>query len=85
MPPPPRPSSVRSSSASRRIVSQPTAPRPVDRAPDSSTSEQRSPRERLPLRPRHTRSESEKKELLRLVMPNVDALQERFKAMGLGL
>ncbi|BGP37257.1 hypothetical protein JCM10449v2_001162 [Rhodotorula kratochvilovae] len=34
---------------------------------------------------RHTRTEGEKKELLRRVMPNVDALEERFRAMGLGL
>ncbi|POY70841.1 hypothetical protein BMF94_6254 [Rhodotorula taiwanensis] len=34
-------------------------------------------------RSKHLRSEWEKKELLRQVMPNVDALQERFRAMGL--
>ncbi|KPV76995.1 uncharacterized protein RHOBADRAFT_51965 [Rhodotorula graminis WP1] len=32
-----------------------------------------------------TRTELEKKELLRRVMPNVDALEDRFRAMGLGL
>ncbi|ORY80762.1 cell division control protein 14, SIN component-domain-containing protein [Leucosporidium creatinivorum] len=32
---------------------------------------------------RTTRTEKEKKELLRRVMPNVDALEERFRAMGL--
>ncbi|TNY17494.1 Proteophosphoglycan ppg4 [Rhodotorula diobovata] len=36
-------------------------------------------------RARRTRTEGEKKELLRRVMPNVDALEERFRAMGLGL
>jgi hypothetical protein len=30
-----------------------------------------------------TRTEEEKKELLRKVMPNVDALEDRFRAMGL--
>lgn len=30
------------------------------------------------------RSEREKKEMLRQVMPNVDALEDRFRAMGLG-
>ncbi|GAA6000725.1 hypothetical protein JCM10207_004626 [Rhodosporidiobolus poonsookiae] len=33
----------------------------------------------------HLRSGHEKRELLRRVMPNVDALEERFRAMGLGL
>ncbi|TKA51587.1 hypothetical protein B0A53_05268 [Rhodotorula sp. CCFEE 5036] len=33
----------------------------------------------------YVRSRSEKKELLRQVMPNVDALEARFKAMGLEL
>lgn len=32
---------------------------------------------------RATRTEKEKKELLRRVMPNVDALEDRFRAMGL--
>lgn len=34
-------------------------------------------------RERVTRTEGEKKELLRQVMPNVDALEGRFRAMGL--
>ncbi|GAA5901968.1 uncharacterized protein JCM6883_000453 [Sporobolomyces salmoneus] len=33
----------------------------------------------------HVRSEGEKKELLRKLMPNVDALEQRFKMLGLGL
>ncbi|GAA6010889.1 hypothetical protein JCM11491_004585 [Sporobolomyces phaffii] len=33
---------------------------------------------------RHVRTEGEKKELLRALMPNVDALEQRFKMMGLG-
>ncbi|BGP29543.1 hypothetical protein JCM10296v2_001282 [Rhodotorula toruloides] len=36
-------------------------------------------------RPRHIRTEQEKKELLRKVMPNVEALEDRFRAMGIGL
>ncbi|GAA5924981.1 uncharacterized protein JCM15063_005783 [Sporobolomyces koalae] len=32
----------------------------------------------------HVRSEHEKKEMLRKIMPNVDALEQRFKMMGLG-
>ncbi|GAA5885048.1 hypothetical protein JCM3774_003458 [Rhodotorula dairenensis] len=85
MPPPPRPSSIRQPLASRRTVSQPTAPQRVDHAAEASTTQQRMTSRGQPVRSRHLRTEAEKKELLRLVMPNVDALQERFKAMGLEL
>ncbi|GAA5969004.1 hypothetical protein JCM8115_000274 [Rhodotorula mucilaginosa] len=87
MPPPPRPSSVRhASSTVRRTVSQPSAPQPVN--PPSTP---RAAREgagaghRFQSRSPYVRSRSEKKELLRQVMPNVDALEARFKAMGLEL
>ncbi|GAA5979299.1 hypothetical protein JCM10908_002871 [Rhodotorula pacifica] len=85
MPPPPRPSTIRHTSASRRAISQPLAQQEVDR-PDTPTVAQRRHADATPpARARHTRSKEEKRELLRQVMPNVDALQERFKAMGLEL
>ncbi|BGP05494.1 hypothetical protein JCM10049v2_001300 [Rhodotorula toruloides] len=52
-------------------------------APTSVASSGPSPA--LDARPRHVRTEQEKKELLRKVMPNVEALEDRFRAMGLGL
>ncbi|EGU13457.1 Proteophosphoglycan ppg4 [Rhodotorula toruloides ATCC 204091] len=52
-------------------------------APTSIASSAPSPT--LDARPRHVRTEQEKKELLRKVMPNVEALEDRFRAMGLGL
>lgn len=39
------------------------------------------PRRTLP--PSGTRDTADKREMLRRVMPNVDALEERFRAMGL--
>ncbi|KAK4705931.1 hypothetical protein P7C70_g254, partial [Phenoliferia sp. Uapishka_3] len=35
-------------------------------------------------KPRSTRTTAEKREMLRIVMPNVEALEHRFEAMGLG-
>ncbi|SCZ91668.1 BZ3500_MvSof-1268-A1-R1_Chr5-1g07593 [Microbotryum saponariae] len=45
----------------------------------------RSGKEVVSVGKRVTRTTKEKKEMLRKVMPNVDALEERFRAMGLGL
>lgn len=87
MPPPPRPSSGRQpSSTARRTVSQPSAPQPVDRPSTPSAARGRAGvSQQTPSRSLYVRSKSEKKELLRQVMPNVDALEARFKAMGLEL
>ncbi|GAA5948983.1 hypothetical protein JCM21900_003161 [Sporobolomyces salmonicolor] len=59
-----------------------------DFVPQTPVKHKPTPRLRPPssaARTKYTRTEQEKKELLRKVMPNVDALEERFKAMGLGL
>ncbi|KWU41446.1 hypothetical protein RHOSPDRAFT_36981 [Rhodotorula sp. JG-1b] len=87
MPPPPRPSSVRHpSSTARRTVSQPSAPQPVEQPSTPRAARERAGAGQLTAsRSPYVRSKSEKKELLRQVMPNVDALEARFKAMGLEL
>ncbi|BGP13302.1 hypothetical protein JCM10213_001510 [Rhodosporidiobolus nylandii] len=91
MPPPPLPSSSSRSrtghSRSRSLASyaplQPT-PAPLARSAPAPPPPRERERERAgPAR--HVRTEQEKKDLLRRVMPNVDALEERFKAMGLGM
>ncbi|GAA6038475.1 hypothetical protein JCM8097_004585 [Rhodosporidiobolus ruineniae] len=81
--PPPAPSSAPSSSS--RPLPPPPSPRSAHPSrppppPSPSLSQSRS----AAARARGTRTEDEKKELLRRVMPNVDALEERFRAMGLG-
>ncbi|GAA6057716.1 hypothetical protein JCM3770_002659 [Rhodotorula araucariae] len=69
----------RSTSAGSRSASSYTSP-------SSSSSAARAHKvPPTPARERHTRTEGEKKELLRRLMPNVDALEQRFRAMGLGL
>lgn len=89
MPPPPVPSARRNASVSRRAERERTA-----RLPPESPQTPRPPDLRLATgslgaasrrRPEDTRGGAEKRELLRHIMPNVDALQERFKAMGLGV
>lgn len=87
MPPPPRPSSVRHPSpTARRTVSQPSAPQPVEQPSTPRAARERAGAGQLTAsRSPYVRSKSEKKELLRQVMPNVDALEARFKAMGLEL
>ncbi|GAA5998232.1 uncharacterized protein JCM10292_001060 [Rhodotorula paludigena] len=78
------PSSRASSAASSAST---TSSRPS--RPTSSLSSLAPPTFSLPpqsqKRPRHTRTEDEKRALLRRVMPNVDALEDRFRAMGLGV
>ncbi|GAA5912883.1 hypothetical protein JCM6882_009505 [Rhodosporidiobolus microsporus] len=97
IPPSPRTSSLPSSSTTSSAG--PAAPPPPPTPPKPSPSPRLEPVHPLsPRTPRtatrpprdpqphsHTRTEQEKKDLLRRVMPNVDALEERFKAMGLGI
>ncbi|GAA5973726.1 hypothetical protein JCM11641_005102 [Rhodosporidiobolus odoratus] len=73
LPPPLPPPSPRSPAAASSAMTAPSSSQPR-----SSSSASRA-------RTGHVRTEQEKKDLLRKVMPNVDALEERFKAMGLGL
>ncbi|GAA5865359.1 hypothetical protein JCM1840_001542 [Sporobolomyces johnsonii] len=85
MPPPPIPPPRSASISSARRHSSSYSGRPLSlSAASRSTSCPVAPPASA-ARTKHTRTEQEKKELLRKVMPNVDALEERFKAMGLGL
>ncbi|GAA5955434.1 hypothetical protein JCM3765_006776 [Sporobolomyces pararoseus] len=56
-------------------------PSPSLSAPSAVSSPRRASRQK----DQHVRSEGEKKEMLRKLMPNVDALEQRFHMMGLGL
>ncbi|GAA5862588.1 hypothetical protein JCM8547_002116 [Rhodosporidiobolus lusitaniae] len=96
---PPSSSRPVSHSRSRSLASVPSSPLPPPppsprRSVPSSTpvlpppSPRRDEKREKPPRVEgkgHTRTEQEKKDLLRRVMPNVDALEERFRAMGLGV
>ncbi|GAA6061753.1 hypothetical protein JCM10212_000733 [Sporobolomyces blumeae] len=83
VPPSPRTSS-RSTPSTPRSTSQPNP----TTTPSTSAALDPATVPALPRPPsaraRHLRTEDEKKELLRKVMPNVDALEQRFRMMGLG-
>ncbi|GAA5902823.1 hypothetical protein JCM5296_002890 [Sporobolomyces johnsonii] len=85
MPPPPVPPPRSASISSARRHSSSYSDRPLSLSAASRSTSCPVVPPASAARTKHTRTEQEKKELLRKVMPNVDALEERFKAMGLGL